>query len=139
MPVLLLSLATWVYVANVCQTYHTQLAVPYSTSNIQRFGSRIVGLNIRGTSTKSMQTVSQCHPYQKAPTLRPGLCASSNGIEPYSPNGESDLYSNTSRLYSRYGSDIVPLLPAAAHISFTLFLQLPAHSSFLGDAQCIVF
>ncbi len=28
------------------------------------------------------------------------------GMEPYRPKGDSDTYSKTSRLYSRYGSDV---------------------------------
>ncbi len=50
--------------------------------------------------------------HQNAPTLRPGLCASMKGMEPYSPKGESAACSKTSRLYSRYGSDSDPLPPA---------------------------
>jgi hypothetical protein len=42
--------------------------------------------------------------HQKAPTVRPCLCASSSGMEPYRPKGDSSRYSNTSRLYRRYGS-----------------------------------
>ena len=38
--------------------------------------------------------------HQKAPMVRPGLWASMMGMEPYRPNGELVLYSNTSKLYS---------------------------------------
>ena len=37
--------------------------------------------------------------------LRCVLCATTMGIAPYKPNLESTSYSNTSRLYSRYGSE----------------------------------
>ena len=40
--------------------------------------------------------------------MAPTLCAIKYGIEPYRPKGESCSYSNTSRLYSRKGSDSIP-------------------------------
>ena len=40
--------------------------------------------------------------------MAPGLCEITYGTEPYRPKGESCSYSNTSRLYSRNGSDSMP-------------------------------
>ena len=54
---------------------------------------------------------------QKAPTVRAaaGACASSSGMAPYSPNGESARYSYTSSAYSRKGSDsAAPSAPRVA-------------------------
>ena len=42
------------------------------------------------------------------------------GIEPYSPNGESCSYSNTSRLYKRYGSEY--FAPAFARFASSSFV-----------------
>src|ERR1043166_6566060 len=41
---------------------------------------------------------------QSTPTVEPFLWACMNGIDPYRVIGLSSSYSNTSRLYSRYGS-----------------------------------
>jgi hypothetical protein len=70
------------------------------------------GRRARGTSCSRRQRTKDRQPpavaaaaaHQKAPTVRPCLCASSSGMEPYRPKGDSSRYSNTSRLYSRYGS-----------------------------------
>ena len=47
-------------------------------------------------------------PYQRTPVVKPTLCATMKGMLPYKPKGELSRYSNTSRLYSRYGSDSTP-------------------------------
>ena len=46
----------------------------------------------------------QAAAHQKAPMVWPARCAMRRGMEPYRPKGESCRYSNTSRLYRRYGS-----------------------------------
>ncbi len=49
------------------------------------------------------------------------------GMDPYRPNGESAVYSKTSRLYSLYGSDVMfsaavtkAMHHASQHIMFVL-------------------
>lgn len=44
--------------------------------------------------------------HHSTPVVRPSLCASIMGMEPYRPKGDSSRYSNTSRLYRRYGSEV---------------------------------
>ena len=59
----------------------------------------------------SLLNVTRCIPtphtsHQSTPVVRPTLCATIIGMAPYSPKGDESRYSNTSRLYRRYGSEV---------------------------------
>ena len=56
------------------------------------------------------------------------------GIAPYSPNGDSSTYSNTSRLYRRYGSAVPPASVAPLAQALTRLAADPGLRAALGAA-----